>query len=255
MWTRAQLKQNGMFHFKKNYWKCVLAALILLFVGGGMGTVGGSGSYKSNQEDIEKIMNGDLSGLTGTVTDDPAMFAALMGTIAIVFIIVFLVVMAVAIALDVFVFNPLQVGAQRYFVANHYQENTELSELTFGFKANYRNVTLTMFFMDLFVFLWTLLFIVPGIIKSYAYRLVPYILTEHPDMEWKDALALSESMMNGQKWNAFVLDLSFIGWFILSGFTLGILGIFYVNPYKYATDTELYVAIKETTGAMNSIPQ
>ena len=83
-----------------------------------------------------------------------------------------------------------------------------------------------------------------GIIKAYSYRMVPYILKEHPELSGTKAITLSRQMMNGHKWNAFVLDLSFIGWIILSALTLGILHIFYVGPYIQATDAELYEALK-----------
>ena len=101
-----------------------------------------------------------------------------------------------------------------------------------------------MFLRDLFIALWTLLLIVPGIIKGYAYRMVPYILAENPDMNYKEALDLSSKMMYGNKWKSFVLDLSFIGWIILSILTFGILLLFYVNPYIGSTNAELYKAIK-----------
>ena len=102
----------------------------------------------------------------------------------------------------------------------------------------------TMFFRDLFILLWTLLLIVPGIIKSYSYRLVPYILSENPHMDRKRALELSQQMMDGHKMEAFVLELSFFGWFLLSALTCGLVGIFYVNPYLDATFAEFYVAIR-----------
>ena len=99
-------------------------------------------------------------------------------------------------------------------------------------------------FRDLFILLWTLLLIVPGIIKSYSYRLVPYILSENPHMDRKRALELSQQMMDGHKMEAFVLELSFFGWFLLSALTCGLVGIFYVNPYLDATFAEFYVAIR-----------
>ena len=97
-----------------------------------------------------------------------------------------------------------------------------------------------MFFRDLFTFLWTLLFIIPGIIKSYEYKMVPYLLAEYPDMDRKEVFARSRDMMYGQKWNTFVLDLSFIPWNILSTITFGLVGLFYVSPYQDATYAELY---------------
>ena len=75
--------------------------------------------------------------------------------------------------------------------------------------------------------------------------MIPYILAEYPDMEWRDVFATSKRMMDGEKWNAFVLDLSFLGWQLLSIITCGLVGIFYVNPYKGLTDAALYMALRE----------
>ena len=72
--------------------------------------------------------------------------------------------------------------------------------------------------------------------------MVPYILAENPGMDHKEAFLISKKMMMGQKWNVFVLDLSFIGWRILEAITFGIVGVFYVEPYYQATMAELYAA-------------
>ena len=85
--------------------------------------------------------------------------------------------------------------------------------------------------MQLFIFLWSLLFVIPGVIKSYSYALTPYILGDRKDVGARDALKLSMRMMDGHKWELFVFQLSFLGWFLLSSLTGGILGVFYVNPY------------------------
>ena len=118
---------------------------------------------------------------------------------------------------------------------------------SYAFSNGYMNVVKTMFLRGLFTFLWTLLFIIPGIIKGYEYRMIPYILAENPGIDSREAFAVSKQMMDGNKWAAFVLDLSFLGWQILSVFTCGILSVFYVNPYVYMTNAELYVALKEIT--------
>ena len=89
-----------------------------------------------------------------------------------------------------------------------------------------------------------MLFIIPGIVKAYAYRMVPYILKEHPELSGTQAITLSRRMMKGNKGDAFVLDLSFIGWILLSALTFGILHLFYVGPYIQATDAELYKVVR-----------
>ena len=94
------------------------------------------------------------------------------------------------------------------------------------------------------VIFWSLLFIIPGIVKAYEYRMIPYLLAENPEMSKEEAFAISKQMMSGQKWRTFVLDLSFFGWILLSGFTCGILAIFYVNPYVFSTQSALYERLR-----------
>ncbi len=89
--------------------------------------------------------------------------------------------------------------------------------------------------MLLFEFLWTLLFIIPGIIKSFSYALTPYILAKYPEVPAKDALKISMKLMNGRKFDLFILYLSFIGWELLSALTFGLLDIFFVFPYRMIT--------------------
>lgn len=144
------------------------------------------------------------------------------------------------IVLKIFVGNALLVGGSRFFVLNQ-TDTPKVGTLGYVFKSgNFSNVVIVMFMRDLFTFLWSLLFFVPGVIKFYEYRMVPYILAENPAMPREEAFLISKRMMTGQKWNTFVLDLSFIGWIILSAMTGGILGIFYVEPYRQATIAELY---------------
>lgn len=92
---------------------------------------------------------------------------------------------------------------------------------------------------NLFILLWTLLFIVPGIIKRYAYSQSYYLFAEHPEWEWKTCLAESEKMMRGKKWNLFCLDLSFLGWWIVGALCLGI-GTLWVIPYHIMARADFY---------------
>lgn len=90
--------------------------------------------------------------------------------------------------------------------------------------------------MYLFTFLWSLLFVIPGIVKGYSYYMTPYILAKYPEIPAKEALKLSMKIMDGRKMELFVLHLSFIGWAILASLTCGLLGIFYVFPYMMITE-------------------
>ena len=107
------------------------------------------------------------------------------------------------------------------------------------------NVVKSMFILDIIIALWSLLFIIPGIYKSYQYRMVPYLLADNPELTAREAMDLSRVMMDGEKMNAFVLDLSFIPWQLLSAITIGIVGIIWVNPYVEATNAELYTALSQ----------
>ena len=169
----------------------------------------------------------------------PVMGIVLAGMLGVILLIVLIVVILV----DIFLFNPLTVGVRRFFSTNLH-EKARARELAFSFDHSYKNIVHVMFFRSLHTFLWSLLFIIPGIVKSYEYRMIPYLLAEYPDMPKNDAFAISKYMMDGNKWKAFVLDLSFILWYLGTIFTLGLLGLFYANPYKAQTDAALYEALK-----------
>ena len=103
---------------------------------------------------------------------------------------------------------------------------------------------LVEFWKGLFTFLWSLLLIVPGIIKGYAYAMSEYIAAENPDIDPRDALKKSQEMMYGHKWELFVLDLTFIGWFLLSLLTAGLLMLM-VAPYINTAHAHFYLSLKE----------
>lgn len=139
-----------------------------------------------------------------------------------------------------FVGNVLEVGGRDFYIENLYSVPGPGKLLSVFRSGNYGNIVKTMFLRDLYLVLWTLLFIIPGVVKSYEYKMIPYLLAEYPDMSTKEVFAKSREMMNGQKMDTFILDLSFIPWSVLSAITAGIAGLFYVSPYKDATYAELY---------------
>ena len=98
--------------------------------------------------------------------------------------------------------------------------------------------------MNVKVFLWSLLFIIPGIIKSYEYCMIPYILAENPEIEMDRAFEISRKMTKGEKWKIFVLGLSFIGWYLL-GLLCCCVGTIFVDPYSEATYAELYQVMRD----------
>ncbi len=234
MWTRSELKTKAKEALRLNYWKAVLVALICSFVSGGGG--GGSSSYSSSSDSSSSSSAGSL----GSLGQEDA--AALLAIIGIVLVVV-LVVLALSFALSAFLFMPLYVGCCRFFI-NCSNGNADLNDVTYVFSHSYLNVVKIMFLQSLYTFFWSLLFIIPGIVKGYEYHMIPYLLAEDPSLSKADAFRLTKEMMTGDKWNTFVLGLSFIGWELLSVITCCILFVFYVAPYEQLTFAELYKALK-----------
>ncbi len=231
MIDRADLKSRGMNAFKANYWPCVGAGFLTTIAIAK--TSGGGSSNWSNS-----FSNMSSSSSSGQMTEDEIM--TILVAVGIVFIIG-MIFWVVGMAIKAFVLNPLLVGCRKFWL-NNADGVAHGGDLFYGFNCgSYMNVVKVMFLKDLFVFLWSLLFVIPGVIKSYEWYVVPYLLAEDPTQSWNDVKEKSSQMMDGYKMDTFILGLSFIGWVVLAAFTCGILAIFYVNPYIYATDAELYM--------------
>ncbi len=126
-------------------------------------------------------------------------------------------------------------------------------ESLFTYFYNWKTTAATRFLKTLYCFLWSLLFIIPGIIASYSYAMTGYILAEHPELTASEAIARSKEMMSGNRFRLFCLQLSFIGWAILCAFTFGI-GNLWLSPYRQAATAAFYREISgtermETVGA------
>ena len=225
MWNRAELKMRGNMAFKKNYVSVVVVALLM----GIFGTVSGESSARRVSENSD-IYSGNLFNV--------GMITGLLAGIATVVILIVLVA-------KVFVGNLLKMGGYRFFILNQTAQ-PGIGTLPDGFRSgHYVNIVLTMFLRDLFTALWSLLLVVPGIVKHYEYLMVPYIIAENPAMDYKEAFQISKQMMDGEKMEAFIMDLSFLGWYLLSAVTCGLLAIFYVNPYVQASFAEMYTFNKQ----------
>lgn len=107
-----------------------------------------------------------------------------------------------------------------------------------------RRVWVTMILRYILVLLWSLLLLIPGIIKSYSYAMVPYLMNDDPELSGRAALDRSEAMMKGHRMDLFLLDMSFIGWIILGILAFGI-GIFFVTPYTESAHAAFYEDLKE----------
>ena len=115
----------------------------------------------------------------------------------------------------------------------------------FKYFPNWKTLVSAGLLRAVFVFLWSLLFIIPGIIARYNYAMVPYILAEEPTIAPKEALEKSKQMMYGNRWRLFCLEISFIGWALLVGLTCGIGGL-WLTPYQQAAFADFYREISDT---------
>lgn len=140
--------------------------------------------------------------------------------------------------------GPLSIGAALVFmklVRGH--GNVEINDLFFSFSQRFGKDLLLGLMITIFTALWSLLFVIPGIIKSYAYSMAYFVALDHPDWEWKQCIDESIKLTNGHKGELFMLDLSFIGWYIVGSFCLGI-GMLWVTPYHMTAKANYYEILK-----------
>ncbi len=159
------------------------------------------------------------------------------------FLMALMVSFFLAFALKIFVLNPIHVGCMKWYLRNRTESKPKMRAVVETFAEGYIRIVAIMFLRDLFTFLWALLLIVPGIIKSYEYRMIPYLLAENPELSVSEAFGMTKKIMDGNKMDTFVLDLSFFPWILLAAMTCGILSVVYVAPYMALTNTELYVCL------------
>lgn len=118
-------------------------------------------------------------------------------------------------------------------------------EHLFAYFSYWPNAVCARILTKIYILLWSLLFVIPGIVASFSYAMADYILAEHPELSASDAISWSKQMMEGNRWRLFCLELSFIGWNILCAFTLGI-GNFFLIPYKQAAVAAFYREVSGT---------
>lgn len=228
MWKRAELKQKAKMVLKGSYWKAFLVSIVMGIVSGGGANAASGAQSSDGSEELGQIISNP---------DEFLMILAILGSII-------LIGFVITVVVKIFIGYHLQVGGRRYFVQAA-QDDVNMGNLGYGFqKGRYFSVIKTMFWKDLMIYLWTLLLVIPGIIKFYAYLMVPYILADNPEIDRKRALELSDQMTKGHKFNIFVLYLSFIGWYLLGALACG-LGVIFVVPYQNATEAELYLVLRE----------
>lgn len=255
-WNRAELKDLAKTELKESYWLsfgvCLLASIL-----------GAGGSMVSMVFNLPNNANKyyDSLAMAAPIRRAPAATAWL--AILSALLMMMLIVFAIAFAYNIFVGSVTLVGQKRFFTQAP-RGDRNFNNLFYGFtNGRYMQTVKTMLVMNIYIFLWTLLLIVPGIIKTYEYRMVPYLLADNPDLSTSEALEMSRKMTDGNKMDMFILDLSFLGWLFLAGLAASVVGMFMpflafilgtaatclVVPYIEATYAQLYFKLINPSSA------
>lgn len=245
----SELKERAKEAFRGKYWTAFGVCLILIVIAAVLG--GDTGSGVTLSFNLSGFGTGFINGLSsdseeivyvdGSMPQDVAGPALVI--LAAVFILIMVVGLIFSLVRDAFILNPLNVGQKSFFMKNR----TSVGEVTDLFKVftrgKYLKTVGTMFTTNIFIWLWTWVFIIPGIYFTYVWWAVPYLCAENPELSSSEARRISRAMTDGYKVDIFITSLSFIGWRILSAFV--ILGAAFIEPYVQATFAELYVELRD----------
>lgn len=239
MFDRAQIKTKAKFALNRNYWNVMLAAFVTsVFTGvtsistAGSGYTIGSQSTGNVSQDIQQDLHFSFRNFNSSPIKKHA-------------VIIVIAILAAVILIRIFVSLPIETGSCRFFIRNQYEPENVKTVFSGFNKKDYLHTAGILLCRDIYTFLWSLLLIVPGIIKFYEYRMIPYIVADNPDISREEAFALSKQMTDGHKMDLFILDLSFIGWYLLGAVTCGIAELFWTSPYVNCTLAETYLHLKQ----------
>ena len=226
MLTSKELRAKAWNSLKGKYWM----ALIVIFVSGLLISIGSSlASCSQSMTDLVNMV-------------DPSEMDSTMQLGALVISIAAIAIGLFGLLVNALVGNAAKVGLCNYFIKNT-DSKPSFADAFSGYKVKYRRNIGTLFLVDIKPVLWSLLFVIPGIVKSFEYSIIPYTLADDAEISSKDAFKKAKAMMKGNKWRLFKLDFSFIGWYLLCALTLGS-GTFFLMPYISAANAEFYVELK-----------
>ncbi len=248
MFQRHILKQRAKNVLSKDYWNIFIAILLINIVTSAAGgiIVLATGGFASSDQTFGNI----------------ALYAGLQLTST-----------ALSVALSALLVMPLQVGLYKYILELSGGTKSNVDRLFYAFRTNYMGIATVCFLKQLIIFAFTLIpvfiiifglvlaamsennwfllviiagyaAIIPAALKVYDYYLVELILTDKPNLSWREALGESKRLMRGNRFKTFLLNLSFIGWYLLGFLACGI-GVLFVTPYVFATDCQLYLELSE----------
>ena len=226
MLTSKELRAKAWNSLKGKYWRAFLVILVL----GLLASIGTS--LETGSQNLTDMLNlVDHSEMDETME----LGAAVVGTIA-------TVMAVVGMAISLFVGNAADVGLAHYFILNT-DSKPSFADAFYGFKVKYLRNIGTLLLVGIKIVLWSCLLLIPGIIKSVEYSIIPYILADDAEITSKEAFRKAKEMMMGNKWRLCKLYISFFGWFVLCVVTCG-LGTPFLLPYVSAANAEFYAELK-----------
>lgn len=229
--ARARMALSGKWTM------AVIAGLItMLLTGSGSGGPELSVRFEGGDLDVAFELFGQT--VVSTAERHPGLFAFL----AVNFLSLMIAAVVLAVVFGV-IGSTVSVGYARFNLDLADGHEPELGTLFSGFPHIMKTAFCAHFLMGLYQFLWSLLFLIPGIVAGLSYAMTDYILAEHPDMTASEAITASKALMYGNRWRLFCLRWSFIGWSILCAFTMGI-GNLWLYPYQEAAYTAFYRSLR-----------
>lgn len=249
---RVLFKERAKSALKGRYWMAFLASLISGILMGNWNSLTGNGgvSFSNNFQ----IKNASENGYTfkqyytnlqqGYVPIGKELISI---WVLLAMVVVFSIIMFVVIfAIGSFLGAPMNVAQKRYYMKSRIVTNQpDITDIFSSFSPKYMKIVKTMFLYNIKIWAWSLLLWIPGIIKYYEYYFVPYIMSENPDIDAKRAFEISKYMTKGKKWDIFIVELSFIGWILLSIIVCCGISAVFLTPYIQATYAEMYEERRE----------
>ena len=233
MWSIRDIKRQGRSALKKNYLRSVVVAALMFL----LTTVASVLSRKRSESILQNVGFEPLHKMA------PNEILIIAGIV----VVGYMSIIVFAVLVKIIFSNALEAGGCLFFKSNVEKGAAKLAVIREGF-SDYAHVFVTLLLRDIFVVLWLCLGIFPGLIKIYSYKMVPYIVKEYPDLSETEVITLSRRMMDGNKWHAFLLDLTFLGWLFAGAVTFGVISVLWALPYYENTWAALYLELNGEQG-------
>lgn len=218
----------------------VLAGLVASLLGGGSSTFNfnlnftGGGSSESSVNYADLDLTATLEELLPTISGFLIGFFGIVLLVALVFSAAFFVLSSV-----------VSTGYAKFNLDLLDRQEKPAIERLFSYFSHWKTLAVANLLRSLYIFLWSLLCIIPGIFATYSYAMTSYILADNPELPASEAIARSKEMMEGNRWRLFCLEMSFFGWALLCAFTCGI-GFLWLTPYEQAAKAAFYREVSGT---------